>query len=82
MKTQTNSFVISTMSNEKEVKREVDTLYVDINKRLQLAIDADENNNVQIRVYPITDECYWDHPYDTLQVDITEIEQLEKELGQ
>lgn len=60
--------------------KDSEVLYVTVNKRMQIAIDADNLDNVQLRIYPITDGEIWDMPSEKFDIKISEIEQLEKEM--
>lgn len=55
-------------------------LYVKVNDRVKLCIQADDDGNVHIGVWPITDGEIWDAPFEEFDVDIDGINQAEKEL--
>jgi len=57
-----------------------DAIYIDVNERIQVVIEPDDQGNIQMRVYPITKDEYWCEPFAVFDIDINEIEALEKEM--
>lgn len=62
-----------------QITDQPEMLYVEIDRRFNLAIERRENE-LEIRVYPRTSGELWDAPYDTFTVDEDEIRTLEAEL--
>lgn len=76
------TYEITPLGSDAETTIKTETLYVDINKRIQLAIDMNESGDISIRVYPITAGQYWDMPHEEFTVDMEEIIDLEKDLNE
>jgi hypothetical protein len=56
-----------------------DRIYVEIDRRFNIAIERTDNG-LELRVYPRTDGELWDHPFVTFEVDESEVGALEAEL--
>lgn len=56
-----------------------DVLYVEIDRRFNLAIER-HDAGLSIRIYPRTDGELWDSPFTIFEVDEAEIVALEKEI--
>ena len=60
------------------ITEQPDHLYVEIERRFNVAIERTETG-LSIRVYPRTNGELWDNPFTTFEVDEAEILELEKE---
>lgn len=72
-------FVITPLGSDNKTVLKTETLFIDIDEHIQLAIDMD-SVELSVRVYPITKGEYWDMPHEDFTVNMGEIEQLEKEM--
>ena len=68
-----------TIFNTEQVTEQSDTIYVEIDRRFNIAI-VRTDNGIEFRVYPRTEDVLWDAPFTTFEVDEAEIAELEVEL--
>ena len=62
------------------ITEQPDQIYVEIGRRFNVAIERTETG-LSLRVYPRTNGELWDEPFDRFEVNESEIEQLEQEMG-
>lgn len=63
---------------DKTSTHKTEILFVDLGKKLQLVIEPNEDG-LEIRVYPRTKGEYWDAPYDTFEINFSDIKECEKD---
>jgi len=69
-----------TAFNIELITEQPDHVYVDIDRRFNVAIERTETG-LSLRVYPRTNGVLWDNPFTTFDVDESEIRALEREMG-
>jgi len=68
-----------TRFNIEQITEQDDTIYVEIDERLNVAIVRSEAG-LDLRIYPRTEGELWDAPFTTFTVDESEIVELEADL--
>jgi hypothetical protein len=69
-----------TAFNIELITEQPDHVYVDIDRRFNVAIERTETG-LSLRVYPHTNGVLWDNPFTTFEVDESEIRALEQEMS-